>query len=397
MARRDAFTARSSLVDAATAVVLALLAVRAILDPPGPAFTGPAWVGCLAGVAVSLPMALRRRWPLPALGFLIVAGAVATWFGAVGTGVMWVSWLGTALALYTAANTTSMVTAVAALVGSLTAAAVTIPWFYQRSGITPADAPQSEAPLWWQIELGMVAAEMITAWGIGRVIRWRRLIQADLARRMARDAVADERLRIARELHDIVGHSMSLIAVKATVANHITDERPDQTRAALQLIEQTSRAALAEIRRILDVLRADDDPAGELEPPPSMADLPELAERLTSAGLTVELSLTGVDDLPQALDLTVYRIVQEAFTNVLKHANARHCSATVRAPTGSINIKITDDGQGLRAAGHRRTGHGLIGMQERVGIYGGTLTTSSRPEGGFVVVADIPYTPEETA
>lgn len=343
MDRRDALTARSSLVDAATAVVLALLAVRTILDPPGPAFTGPAWVGYAAGVAVSLPMALRRRWPLP------------------------------------------------------TAAAVTIPWFYQRAGITPADAPRSEAPLWWQIELGMVVAEMITAWGIGRVIRWRQLIQADLARRLARDAVADERLRIARELHDIVGHSMSLIAVKATVANHISDERPEQTRAALQLIEQTSRSALTEIRRILDVLRADDDPAGELEPPPSMADLPELAERLTSAGLTVKLSLTGVDDLPEALDLTAYRIVQEALTNVLKHANARHCSVTVRAPAGSINIKITDDGQGLRASGHRRTGHGLIGMQERVGIYGGTLTTGSRPEGGFVVVADIPYTPEESA
>ena len=351
----------------------------------------------LVGAVVGLPLAVRRRWPLPVLGFLVVATAVATSLGAVGIGVIWLTYAATALALYTAATAAGTVAAVVALAGSLAAPAATIPWLYLRSGITPADAPQSEAPLWWQVELGMVVTWMITAWATGRVIRWRRAVRAEFARRFARDAVADERLRIARELHDIVGHSMSLIAVKATVANHIAEKRPAETRAALRTIEHTSRSALTEIRRLLEVLRTDDAPASELSPSAGTADLPGLAERLQSAGLPVELTLAGVEELPKALDLTVYRIVQESLTNVMKHAHAHRCRVTVQAADGGVHVEIVDDGRGQRSTSRRSAGQGLIGMQERVTTYGGTLTAGPRAEGGFRVVTDIPYVPEETA
>jgi signal transduction histidine kinase len=385
-------------MDAAAAVGLTYLASTATLDPPGPAFGGPAWLAWLAGTAVGLPLAVRRRWPLPVLCCVTLAAGAATALGVVGTGAIWTTYAPVALALYTAATAVDRIGAVAALACGLAVPVATIPWLYQRSGIAPGDTPGSEVPLWWQVELGVVAVAMTTAWVTGRIVRWRRTVQADSARRLARDAVAAERLRIARELHDIVGHSMSLIAVRATVANHIATERPDETRAALVTIERTSRSALTEIRRLLDVLRSDDDPTADLGPSPGTADLPDLADRLRSAGLRVDLRLDGTDDLPQAVGLTVFRIVQESLTNVMKHASAGRCQVTVRAWSGSVHIEVLDDGRAHRPPGRRPAGQGLIGMRERVTMYGGTLTTGLRPEGGFQVVADIPYAPaEETA
>jgi signal transduction histidine kinase len=240
---------------------------------------------------------------------------------------------------------------------------------------------------------------MTAAWSAGRTIRWRRAIRADVTRRFAHHAVSAERLRIARELHDIVGHSMSLITVKATVANHVAEERPAETRAAMVTIEHTSRSALTEIRRLLDVLRADDDPVADLTASHATTDLPDLAERLQSAGLGVDLTLTNLEELPQAVDLTVYRIVQESLTNVMKHAGAHRCRVTVLARDGLVHVEIVDDGRAARSSGKRRpTGQGLIGIRERVTTFGGTLTTGPHPEGGFQVVAEIPYLPvEETA
>ncbi|MEV4759349.1 sensor histidine kinase [Micromonospora sp. NPDC049559] len=395
--RRFGFDVRGTVVDGVTATVLVSLAAHATLEPPGPPFAGPAWVAWLAAAAVGLPVAVRRRWPLPVFAGVTVAAAVATAFGVVGPGVIWVTYLPVTLAGYTAATASGPVGAAVALASGLAAPAATIPWLYQRLGIDPVDAPASEAPLWWQVELGMAAVAVAAAWAIGRVVRWRRAVQADLARQLARDAVAAERLRIARELHDIVGHSMSLIAVKATVANHIAEQRPAETRAALVTIERTSRAALTEIRRLLDVLRAETDPAAELGPAPGTADLPDLADRLRSAGLRVELSLDGADDLPQAVDLTVFRIVQESLTNVVRHARAGHCRVTVRVRDARVRIEVLDDGRAHRPSGRRPAGRGLIGMRERVSTYGGTLSAGPRPEGGFRVVAEIPYATAEEA
>ena len=182
---------------------------------------------------------------------------------------------------------------------------------------------------------------------------------------------------------DIVGHSMSRIAVKATVANHIAAERPAETRAAPVAIERTSRAALTEIRRLPGVRRSDTDPAAELSPSPGTADLPD---RLRTAG-----------DLPPAAELTVSRIVEEPLTNVVELANADRCQATVCARDGGVHIEILDDGHGPRSSGRGPAGQGLIGIRERVTTHGGRLTAGPRSEGGFQVIADIPYVAVEQA
>ncbi|WP_433790732.1 sensor histidine kinase [Actinoplanes sp. CA-252034] len=398
MTRAYGFGVRGTLVDAAVAVVLAYQIVVATLDPPGPAFTGPAALVWPAAAAVAVPLVVRRRWPLPVFAVVAAVAALATAAGVVGFGVIFLSWVPVAIALYSAAAATGRVPAAFLLLAGLVAPGVTIPWLYLRTGVTPATAPQSEAPLWWQVETGITVVVIAAAWTAGRLIRWRRALQAEAARRLARDAVADERLRIARELHDIVGHSLSLITVKATIANHLAEERPAETRAALQTIEKTSRSALAEIRRLLDVMRADDDPAAELTPAPGAADLPELVGRLRSAELHIDLEDDGAGRLPPAVGLTVYRIVQESLTNVIKHAGASRCRVTVRAAGGEVHIEVTDDGRGRQPSRRRRGGQGLIGMRERVSMYGGRLSTGARPEGGFRVAAVIPYTPaEETA
>lgn len=371
---------------------LMLLAVYATLDPPGPRFTGPVVVAWLAGAAVSLPIVLRHRRPVAVLGWVVAAAATATVIGAVGMGVVLTMYAPVALALYTAATVTRAVAAVTVLAGSLAASAASIVGLYQRTGITPADAPASEAPLWWQVEVGVVAVALTAAWAAGRVVRWRRAVRAELSRRSARDAVAAERLRIARELHDIVGHSMSLIAVKATVANHIAGRRPEEARAALATIEATSRAALTEMRQLLGVLRpgSPDEPAG-WEPAPGIGDLGALAGRFRTPGLDVRLTLDDAGGLPEGAGLTVYRIVQESLTNVMKHAGASRCDIVVRARDGSVHVDVTDDGRLPRQPARDRAGQGLIGMRERVTVYGGSLSAGPRPDGGFRVSAEIPY------
>ncbi|MEV0899898.1 sensor histidine kinase [Actinoplanes sp. NPDC049802] len=390
---------RAYAFDGVVAALLAYLIAGAVLDPPGPAYAGPAAVAWLSGLAVALPLVVRRRWPLPVLAVVTAAAAIATATGVVGLGVIVVTWFPVAFALYTAATAAARRASAIALAGALAAPAVTVPWLYLRTGVTTADAPGSEVPLWWQVELGVTVVLLTAAWSIGGLIRWRRALQTDAARRLARDAVAGERLRIARELHDIVGHSLSLIAVKATVANHIAEEKPAETRAALLTIEKTSRSALTEIRRLLDVLRADDDPASaELAPAPGPADLPDLVERLRSGSFHIDLELDGTAELPTAIGLTVYRIVQESLTNVIKHAGASRCRVSVRAAGGEVRIDVTDDGRGRQPARRRRVGQGLIGMRERVTMYRGRLVTRTRPDGGFEVSAAIPYTAvEETA
>jgi signal transduction histidine kinase len=215
--------------------------------------------------------------------------------------------------------------------------------------------------------------------------------------------VADERLRIARELHDVLGHSMSLIAIKATVAGRLADERPEHAKAALSTIEQTSRAAMTEIRQLLGVLRPTSDEVGrpstaedgadpELGPLPGSADLPALVDRLRAADLEVDLELSGTAVLPPGVDLAVFRVVQEALTNVVKHADARHCRIVVHRTAGSVRIEVVDDGPARRLPRRRPdTGQGLIGMRERILTYGGTLAAGPLAHGGFRVVAEIPH------
>jgi signal transduction histidine kinase len=205
----------------------------------------------------------------------------------------------------------------------------------------------------------------------------------------ARQAVADERLRIARELHDVVAHSMSVIAVQAGVANHVIDSRPEQARTALATVETTTRAALVEMRRLLGVLRRPDEPAGSLAPAPGLADVPRLVAQFASAGLPVDVTMLGTPDtVPDGVDLSAYRIVQEGLTNVLRHGGPKAWLTIDRRP-GCVRLSVADDGP-ARADGNA-FGHGLIGMRERVALFGGTLTAEPRPGGGFDLVATLPY------
>jgi signal transduction histidine kinase len=318
-----------------------------------------------------------------------------------------------AVASYTAANLVDRLLAAAALlVAGLGAAAVTIPVYYRIH--RPADSPSAgEVPLWWQVELATVVVLLGAAWAAGRVVRSRRVARARFARQSAREAVADERLRIARELHDVLGHSMSLIAIKATVAARLADSDPEHAKAALGAIEQTSRNAMTEIRGLLGVLRpTDDDPvrpiavegAGDAgrAPLPGCADLPALVERFRAPGLVVDLEVDGTAGLPPGVDLAVFRVVQEALTNVAKHAAAGRCRVTIGRTAGAVRIEVVDDGptrppQRRHQGGGSGGGLGLIGMRERVAAHGGTLSVGPLAGGGFRVLADIPHLAPDTA
>lgn len=210
-------------------------------------------------------------------------------------------------------------------------------------------------------------------------------------RALAEQAVADERRRIARELHDVVAHHVSVMGVLATGARRMLSRDPAAADEALGTIEETSRTALREMRRLLDVLRTDAEPAAELAPQPGLAGIEALVEQVREAGLPVTVRVDGVPTpLDPGVALTIYRIVQEALTNTLKHAGA--ATAEVRLSFGVhwLIVEVTDTGRGPSPDSGRSTGHGLVGMRERVALYGGTLRVGPRPGGGFRVYAKMP-------
>jgi signal transduction histidine kinase len=250
------------------------------------------------------------------------------------------------------------------------------------------------------------------AWLWGRNVRGRRLRFAALeerARRLeaereerARLAVAEERLRIARELHDVVAHALSVVAVQSGVAHHVLGTRPEAAGKALAVIEATSRDALDEMRRLLGVLRRTPDAEpGALGPAPGLTDLPDLVEQVRSAGLDVVLELPPeVPAAPASLQLSVYRIVQEALTNVLRHGGPS-ARVALAAADGALTVEVTDVGRpgadplpaptgrtDDRATGHG--GHGLLGMRERVTLFGGRMQAGPRGN-GFEVQVDLPW------
>ncbi|GII33994.1 sensor histidine kinase [Planotetraspora mira] len=379
--------------DAVVAVIVALFVVYAFVDPPGPSSSWPAWSAWPVAAVVSFPIALRRRRPWAMLGLACAAGVLATVFGAVVVSTISVTFLPTVLVLYMVAATASIAWSLAGLAGCLFAAVTAVLIFYGQvlPGLAPAANP-TEMPPHWPVEIGVIGVLLTAAWAIGTVVRWKRDTTARLVRHLAEAAVADERRRIARELHDVIGHSMSLIAVKATVANHVADARPQEVRAALAVIEQTSRSTLTEIHRVLDLLRSDGEPQQPHVPAPGMADLPELAAHARSAGVEVDLTVREEAALPPAVAVSVYRIVQQALTNVVTHAAPTRCSVNVDVDGREAVIEVVDDGgRHGRPPRAGRSGHGLIGMRERTKMYGGTFSAGHRPEGGFRVSARLPY------
>jgi signal transduction histidine kinase len=241
------------------------------------------------------------------------------------------------------------------------------------------------------------------AWALGKTLRYRELRGDRLEARTAeleakresqiQAAVTDERARIARELHDIVAHSVSLMVLQAGAARQALDREPEKARAPLLSVEATGRGAMSELRRLVSMLRQPGQ-EDELSPQPSLRHLDRLVAQMREAGLAVELDTSGgLEAIPPGVDLSAYRIAQEAMTNVLKHAGATHVDLTVRCEGGAVEVLVEDDGRGPSGNGQVVGGHGLIGMRERVNLFGGRFEAGARDGGGFRVFARLPYEP----
>jgi len=233
-----------------------------------------------------------------------------------------------------------------------------------------------------------VASEIVRVRRTNAMEAWR--IRQEEAKRRA----SEERLRIARELHDVLAHNISMINVQAGVALHLMDEQPEQARTALTAIRDASKDALGELRSVLDILRQTDE-APPRSPTASLADLPQLVAGTEAAGLTVHTDIRlPAEPLPSGLDLAAYRIVQEALTNVTRHANAQSATVRISQDDGGLIVEVVDDGRGGPThASAPGAGTGISGMRERAAALGGELDAGARPDGGFAVRARLPLDP----
>ncbi|MBO0683855.1 MAG: sensor histidine kinase [Candidatus Dormibacteraeota bacterium] len=332
----------------------------------------------LAVMGTVLPLVVRRRFPLACFWVIFAcallslqpptyAGYAAAFLAVYGLGA------------YSTRRVLAFASPVAAAIALAVAAALAgpPPWFLE----VPA----------WLAELTLGLALLFLGYAIrqlqGRAGRLER--ERELATRVA---VADERARLARELHDVVAHSVSVMLVQAGAARRAVERRPDATGEALLEVERNGREALGELRRMLDVLTEE---GGEpsLAPQPGLEQLGPLAERMAAAGLPVAVRYEGTSrPLSPGVDLTAYRIVQEALTNSLKYAKGARTEVVVEFGARELRVEVVDSG-GSAAAEAGSSGRGLVGMRERVSAYGGDLQTGGRPEGGFAVRARLPLEP----
>lgn len=348
--------------------------------------TGEVVGNTIVAVAVGALLVIRRRIPLQLLGLMLAASALEPFLGESGNGEFF--GLFVLLAVYTAAaHTDGRRVWLAGAMTVVMAAFVTV------------NDPES-VNVGGLIFFGMLFG---VPWSVGRMVYHRRerevalVDRADLLEReqeqRSRAAVADERRRIARELHDVVAHAISVVVVQARGGRRLLDSEPEEARGAFDTIERTSSQALAEMRRLLGLLR-DDDEQLALAPQPSLALLDALAEQVRASGLPVEIERVGDPvELRPGVDLSAYRIVQEALTNALKHAGAARARVVVRFGERDLELEILDDGPG--GANGPGSGHGLIGIRERVAVVGGEVQTGPRVEGGFAVTARLPYAEEQ--
>jgi signal transduction histidine kinase len=331
------------------------------------------------------PLALvaRRRWPLGVLAVVEAASLAysARTYPEGGTG------LAVFVSLYTVAAMEQRRLVVAAVAAVTVALAVITELTFYRETMFEGE------PLYG-------AVVMLAAVFLGEAVRNRRAYVAELRDRAeraertreeeARRRVDEERMRIARELHDVVSHSIGVISVQAGVAAHLLERRPDKAGEALATIRQASDEALDELHAMLGVLRQPDGRA-PLAPAPGLAQLDALVAMAEGAGLRVEVDASGAAHLPPAVDLACYRIVQESLTNVVRHAGASSVTVTVAADGDTLVVEVTDDGPGAPGAGNGNgTRQGIVGMRERARALGGTLEAGPRPEGGFRVSARLP-------
>jgi signal transduction histidine kinase len=340
-------------------------------------------------VLQTLPIAWRRRSPMPVLW--LTGGAITLY--SVLQYPLTVGYLGVFSAFYTVAAYEPRRRATVA--AAITSIGVLI------SFVSPA---LSSMPA-WPAGLSQAYLAYGLAWVLGDNLRVRRAYTAQLEERAnllevereekAIQAVAQERGRIARELHDVVAHHVSVMVVQAGGARRVVDKDPALAREALAAVEEAGRTALAEMRRMLEVLR--DDSAG-VGPQPGLSELERLVGQVREAGLPVEIAIDGDERLlPAGMDLAAYRIIQEALTNAVKHAGKANARVSVRYEPEALDIEVSDDGRGAAApllAASIEGGHGLIGMRERVTLYGGELQTGPVFPGGYRVHARFPLDPE---
>jgi signal transduction histidine kinase len=369
------------LIDAVLGTVFTVVGVAIVLgDDAGNAFRDADARGVVLALACGLPFYVRRRFPLGSLvaatTALVLLMTLEYPAGFQGQTLV--------VAAYTVGAHRDGIARLAGFAALAAGVAV----------VAAVGLPEATTS-----DVLLAGVTYAAAFFLGAAMRNRRLYMAQLEEQaaliarerdeQAKRAVADERLRIAQELHDVVAHSMGVIAVQAAVGTHVIDDDVDEAKRSLEAISATSRGTLTEIRRLLGVLRSDGETG--YQPAPGLADLPALVADVDAAGLPVTVDVEGErHEVPPGVDLTAYRIVQEALTNVLKHAGPARAVVTIGYEPAALRLEVRDDGRGVNGRG-TGGGHGLIGMRERVGVYGGSLEAGPVAGGGFRVRAVLPY------
>lgn len=384
-------------IDGIVALALAGLAFLNLYINWGTESTVRAVLAIVLTLLIILPFIFRRRYPLAVLIVMTVAiliyrslnihessftfyALLLAFFSAGAYGDRrWRGWVRGLTALAT--------------IGFLTYSI----FFIERSWIFPLKTALSQ--------VSVVLSDIFlfgAAWWIGDVFRIRRERELELQERTvqleherdenARRAVLDERVRIARELHDVVAHHVSVMGIQAGAARRILKQQPEKANEVLSQIETSSRQAVAELQRLLGFLRQQSQ-VDELAPQPSLKQLDILVNHMREAGLPVEVKIEGEQQsLPPSVDLSAYRIVQEALTNTLKHAGPARATVTIRYVKNAVELEIQDDGRGsVQIESLESNGRGLIGMRERVTLHGGEFTAGKAPGTGFIVRAKLPY------
>jgi signal transduction histidine kinase len=360
---------KTVLVDALLAAVLTVLCVATLSQER---YDQLEWPAVLLAALTVAPIALRQIAPVITMSVIVLALAAFVLYGYesdLGGG------FGLVVAMFTVATLRPTWVATIMFTVSLAAAVLLL-------------STAAGGAVWPHV--ARAALSLGVVWALGETTRrWARRVETSAGR--AERAVAAERVRIARELHDNVAHHLSVISLQAGVAEYVLDDDPATARNAIATVGGASRDALLDMRRLLDVLRVDQHDEPDLRPQPGLAQLDELAERTRSAGLPVTVTVTGSPRaLPSGIDLCAYRVAQESLTNILKHAGPASARVDLRYQERTIELTITDDGAKQPPYRGSPDSYGIRGMRERADLYGGLLTAGPNPAGGFAVVLRLP-------
>jgi signal transduction histidine kinase len=364
--------------------VAGLLFAAALLELLLTGHSSPVGADAVALVATTVPLAWRSAFPVATVAVTTTGLAVAALLG-FPAGDLIVPYLAPLVAVYSVGVHSSRLEI-------LTATAIALAAFTTAVVASPADQVS---------DLGFIAAGILAALAVGLAVRQMGFETDTLAARAAqlershdetaRAAIAAERARIARELHDVIGHSISVMGVQAGAVRRVLRPEQEREREALLAVERIGRDAVTEMRRLLGFLRPAEGLDQAAAPVPTLERVGELVEEMKRAGLDVELKTEGdLEGLSAGRALTAFRILQEALTNALKHAPESHVAAVLRRTPGALVIEVEDDGAAGARAGSGGGGYGLVGMRERVALYGGTLDVGPRDGRGYTVVARLP-------